>query len=618
MKAPLEQGREAARVERAAKDSAAHERSQGAAFDARLVRRLLVYIRPHQRLIWTGLALLLVGNGLRLAGPAIVMQAIDRHLTAGHLGGYFELVALFVAIALAEFVCRRIQIYAVDEAGQNSLYDLRLALFRHLQRLPSRFYDRTPIGRLVGRVTTDIEALQEMFSSGVVTILGDFVFLGATVVILLSLQWKLALATFVVVPVLIVVTLAIRIRVRKAYVVMRRRLSALNAYLHEQIGGMDVVQAFGRENLSRARFGEINHELCGSQLTSVRWESALSAIMEMLGSLTVALILWYGSGFVVEGGGAAADALTIGALFAFIDYMQRFFQPLNDLSLKYTVMQNAMTASDRIFSLLDEPGELSEPAVSKAPSDVRGAVEFKDVVFGYDPAEPVLMNVSFRVAPGETVALVGATGAGKSSVLKLLSRLYEVQGGHVLLDDVDVRDYPQRELRRRIGVVSQDVFLFEGDILSNIKLGARELSDEEALAAAKELHLDQVVGRFPAGFAEPVRERGRNLSSGERQLVSFARVLAQEPSVLLLDEATSNVDTHTEHLLQDAVRRVMRRRTSLIVAHRLSTIRDADRIIVFQRGRIVEEGTHEALLELRGIYWRLYELQYREQERAVS
>lgn len=596
---------------------------RGAAFDARLMRRLIAYIRPHQQLIWSGLGLLLLANGMRLIGPAIVMRAIDKHLTgeqvtADSLRGFFLLVAAYVLIVLLELACRRVQMFSVERAGQNSLYDLRVALFAHLQRLPSRFYDRTPIGRLVGRVTTDIEALQEMFSSGVVTILGDFVFLGATVVILLSMQWKLALVTFLVVPVLVTVTLLIRVRVRKAYVEARARLSSLNAFLHEQISGMDVVQAFGREPRSRARFAEINDDFCRQQLVTVRWESLLSAIMEALGSLTVALILWYGSGLVIEGRSLGADVLSLGALWAFIDYMGRFFQPLNDLSLKYTVMQNAMTASDRIFALLDVGGMLPEPELSKAPDEVRGAVELRNVAFSYDEGSPVLRDVSFRVAPGETVALVGATGAGKTSVLKLLSRLYDVQGGQVLLDGVDVRDYPQRELRRRIGVVSQDVFLFEGDILSNIKLGARVLTDEQAMSAARELHLEQVVARFPAGFAEPVRERGKNLSSGEKQLLSFARVLAQEPSVLLLDEATSNVDTHTEHLLQEAVQRLMQGRTSLIVAHRLSTIRDADRILVFQKGEVVETGTHDELMQRKGVYFRLYELQYRDQERVAT
>lgn len=593
-------------------------RVQGAAFDGRLVRRLWGYVRGHQHLVWTGLALLILASACRLALPWLVMRAIDEHLSVGDLDGFRWLIAGVVGLAAAEFWIRRAQMYTVERAGQDSLYDLRLAVFRHLQRLSSSFYDKTPIGRLVGRVTTDVEALQEMFSSGAVTILGDFVFLAATVVILLVLQWKLALATFLVVPVLVWVTLTIRLRVRAAYVRMRGKLSHLNQYLHEQISGMPVIQMFVQEERSLGRYRDINAELCRNQLVSVRWESALSALMELFGNLTIALILWYGGRLALGGdggtGGAATDALTVGALFAFVDYMGRFFHPLNDLSLKYTVMQNAMTASDRIFALLDRTEILPEPAAPVRPERTEGTVRFEGVTFGYDPAEPVLRNVDFEVRAGERVALVGATGAGKTTVLKLLTRLYDVTSGRVTLDGVDVRDYEQRDLRRRIGAVSQDVFLFEGDVLSNVRLGHPEISDEEAQRAADRLHLDEVVARFPGGYREPVRERGKNLSAGEKQLLAFARVLAQEPRVLLLDEATANVDTHTEHLLQEAVHEIMAGRTALIVAHRLSTIRDVDRILVFHRGELVEEGAHDELMARDGVYRKLYELQFKEQE----
>jgi len=589
--------------------------ARGAAFDAGLVRRVWRFVRPHQRLIWTGLVLLILASGCRLALPWLVKRAIDEHLAVGDLDGFRVLVAGFVGLAACEFGIRRLQMYTVERAGQNSLYDLRLALFRHLQKLSSAFYDKTPIGRLVGRVTTDIEALQEMFSSGAVTILGDFVFLTATVGILLTLQWKLALVTFSVVPILVWVTLTIRLRVRSAYVRMRAKLSHLNQYLHEQISGMPVIQMFVQEERSRRRYEDINDELCRNQLVSVRWESTLSALMELFEHLTIALILWYGGGLAIESRGGAADALTVGALFAFVDYMKRFFHPLNDLSLKYTVMQNAMTASDRIFALLDRTEVLPDPPEPVRPERTAGTVEFQDVTFGYGGDEKVLDGVSFRIAAGERVAIVGATGAGKTTVLKLLTRLYDVTSGRILLDGIDVRDYEQRDLRRRIGAVSQDVFLFEGDVVSNVRLGHPDVSDDDARRAADRLHLDQVVARFPGGYREPVRERGKNLSSGERQLVAFARVLAQEPPVLLLDEATANVDTHTEHLLQEAVHEIMEGRTSLIVAHRLSTIRDVDRILVFHRGRLVEEGDHDALMAKHGVYRKLYALQFQEQER---
>ena len=584
---------------------------KAAAYDARLMRRLWGFIRPHQRLIWISLALLLFTSACRLALPYLVKLGIDDHITPGRMEGFGVLIGIFAAVAAAEVAGKAYQTWTVDKAGQNALLDLRLAVFRHLQRLSASFYDRTPIGRLVGRVTTDVEALQEMFSSGVVTILGDLVFLVATVVILFAMSWQLTLVTLLVVPVLLVITLWIRIRVRGAYAALIARRSRLNAFLHEHVVGMPLVQMFVREDLTRDGFAEINGGMRDAQLETVRWESFLSAITEMLGSFTLALILWYGGRLIT---GEPASGMTLGALFAFIDYMQKFFVPLNELSLKYTVMQNAMTASDRIFALMDTQERTPEPASPLAAPPTRGAIEFRDVTFGYAPDEPVLKRVSFAVAPGERVAVVGATGAGKTTILKLLTRLYDIQEGHVLLDGADIREYGLADLRGRVGIVPQDVFLFGGDILGNIRLGHPEITDEEAARAADSLHLDQVVARFPRGYREPVRERGANLSSGERQLIAFARVLAVAPKVLALDEATSNVDTNTEHLLQEAVHKLMEGRTSLIIAHRLSTIRDVDRILVLHKGELVEEGSHDELLARRGVYWRLVQLQYQDQE----
>lgn len=590
------------------------DKEGGAAFDARLVRRLWVFVRPQRRRLLLGFALLLATMACRLALPYLVKVAIDDHFTPQVAEGFWILVALFVAVAVAEAAARRWQMLAVERAGQDALYDMRASLFRHLQGLPSRFFDRTPTGKLVGRVTTDVEALQELFTQGVVTILGDLVFLAATLWILFALDVRLTLVTLGVVPILLGLTLFIRTRVRVAYVHLRSRLSRLNGLLHEHISGMNVIQMFAQEERSRAEFGEINDGVRTAQLTTVRWESTLSALTDMLGSFTMAVLLWYGGGLALAGEPGGALGLTLGTLFAFIDYMGRFFQPLNDLSLKYTVLQNAMTAADRIFRLFDERGQIPEPAQPVPLDAPRGAIEFRDVEFAYDEGKPVLRGVSFALAPGERVAVVGATGAGKSTVLNLLTRLYDVDGGAVLIDGVDVRAYGLRELRGHVGIVPQDVFLFEGDVLENVRLGHPEISDEAALAAARELGLDEVVARFPGGYREAVRERGVNLSSGEKQLVAFARVLAVAPEVLVLDEATSSVDTHTEALLQAAVHRIMQGRTSLIIAHRLSTIRDVDRILVLHKGELVEEGSHEELLEQRGRYWRLYQLQYREQE----
>ena len=564
-------------------------------------------IKPHQRLIWIGLALLLVNAACRLTLPFLVLTAVDDFLVPGELDGFWFLSWAYLAIAGLETACRRWQLIALETAGQNSLLDLRLHVFSHLQKLPARFFDRTPIGRLVGRVTTDVEALQETFSSGVVTILGDLVFLAAAVVILLALNLQLALTTMLMVPVLVATTMVVRGGVRRAYVVLRERLSHLNGFLHEQVSGMPIVQMFGQEANRVDEFAEINARVCSSQIRTVRLESTLSATVEMLGSFTTALILYYGGILEIE------EAIQLGTLVAFVDYMGRFFIPLNELSLKYTVMQNALVAGERIFALLDEDVEEADPEVPTVNTG-DGAIEFCDVTFGYDPESPVLKNVSFGTKAGEKVALVGATGAGKTTILSLLTRLYELDSGQILLDGVDIRELSRMELRRQIGVVPQDVFLFQGTILDNVRLGQPQITDAEAILAADQLHLDEIVRRFPGGYREPIAERGKNLSAGEKQLIALARMLVVAPRVLALDEATSNVDSHTEHLLQDAVHRLMSGRTSLIIAHRLSTIKDVDRILVMHAGELVEQGTHDELMARRGVYWRLYQLQYQDQE----
>lgn len=591
----------------------------GRVYDAQLVRRLWQYVRPQRALVLASLALMLVTSGTGLAMVWIVKLVIDRNITPGDYTGFGTLLAAFCALALVEVVCRGIQTWTVDLAGQNALLELRRDVFAHLQRLSSSFYDRTPIGRLVGRVTTDVEAIQELFSSGVVTILGDLVFIVATVAILFSMSVPLTFLVLLVVPVLLALTLFIRTRVRATYAGMLAARSRLNAYLHEHVVGMPIVQMFVREGKAREGFGEINARMRDEQLKSVWWESNLSALTEMLGSLTLALILWYAGSAAAEAMGQPVSELvgaplTLGMLFAYIEYMQRFFAPLNDLSLKYTVMQSAMTASERIFALLDTRSFVEEPARPVQAPPTRGAIAFKHVSFGYSADQPVLRDVSFEVAPGERVAIVGATGAGKTTVLKLLTRLYDLQGGAIELDGIDVREYALADLRRRVGIVPQDVFLFGGTLLENIRLGHPEIGDEEAMRAADRLHLDRVVARFPLGYREPVRERGANLSSGERQLFAFARVLAVAPPVLALDEATSNVDAETEHLLQEAVHELIQGRTSLVIAHRLSTIHDVDRILTLHKGELVEDGTHAELLAHRGVYWRLYQLQYQERD----
>ena len=572
--------------------------------------RLWPVIEPHRHLLWGGLAMLLLNAGCRLLLPFLMMTAIDGFLLEGDLAalqGFWWLLAAYVAVALFEAYGRRMQILLLEQAGQGALVDLRRRVFLHLQRLPTAFFDRTPTGRLVGRVTTDIEALQQLFSSGVVTVLGDLIFLIVAIGILLSLSVPLTLLTLVMVPVLLVTTAFIRTQSRKAYTAMRERLSQLNAFLHEQVSGMPIVQAFAQEERRRGEYAGIVGGVRDAQLLAVRWESLLSAATEVLGSFTTALILWYGGGLALD---VERSGLTLGVLFAFVDYMQRFFGPLNDLSMKWTVLQNAMVASDRIHALLAAEPEAPDPAGALTPEGP-GRLEVDGVTFRYASGnEPAVRGLSFTIEPGQHVAIVGATGAGKSTILSLVTRLYEIDEGAIRLDGVDVRKMARPALRRAVGVVPQDVFLFRGTLLENILLGQPEATEDEAIAAARELGLDEIVARFPRGYHEPVAERGRNLSAGEKQLVAFARMLVMGPRVLALDEATANVDSRTEQLLQEAVQRVMRGRTSLIVAHRLSTVRDADRILVMRRGELIEQGSHDELIARDGAYRRLYELQF--------
>ncbi|MEO0478582.1 MAG: ABC transporter ATP-binding protein [Planctomycetota bacterium] len=564
-----------------------------------LLAQIWRFVRPHQRLLWFGLALLFLNVGARLGQPWLMKTAIDDFLLDEEQTGFVWLLVGYLGLAVVEWLGRRGQLLALERAGQSTLLDLRIEVFRHLQRLPMRFFDRTPVGRLVGRATTDIEALQELFSSGLVTVLGDIVFLAVAVGILVSLDLELALASLASVPVFLAATIFVRRFARKAYTELRTRLSQMNADLHEQVSGMEVVQLFGQEEQSAHRFSDSNQGLRSAQLRSVRWESVLSALTEMIASITTAVVLWVGGRSVL--GLDGDEVLSIGTLYAFVDYMRQMFVPLTDLSLRYTVFQNGMIAGDRIFGLLKEEPESPDPA-EPAVSEGAGVVEFDAVGFGYDPSRPVLSGFNLRVAPGERVALVGATGAGKSTVLNLLTRLYEIDSGAIRLDGADIREMARQDLRRRVGVVTQDVFLFSGSILDNIRLARPDTSDEEAIRAAEELGLGEIVKRFPNGYYEPVAERGRNLSAGERQLIAFARVLVAQPDVIALDEATSNVDAETESILQRALHRVMANRTSLVIAHRLATVREADRIVVIGGGEVLETGRHEDLVQAGGAY----------------
>lgn len=586
------------------------EEALGKAYDARLVRRLWTYMRPYRNRILISLLLLLLISGFQLLQPYLKKIAIDFYILPKNMEGLGAVVLIFLLALTGEFLLRYYEAVITGTTGQLVIFDLRTEIFNHILKLPSRYFDRTPVGRLITRVTTDVEALDQMFAYGVVTILGDIVKIFAIVIILFLVDFRLSLITFTIVPFLLASTMYFRLKARDAFRSIRVFLAKLNSLLHENITGMSVVQMFARERKNRMRFERVNADLRDAQLRSVFYESALSALVEFIGSVGLALILWYGGGRIVR------EALTFGSLVLFIDLVGRFFEPIFSLSQQYTIMQSAMASSERIFTLLDTR-EMIENPDEPAPADgVAGEIEFRDVEFEYKKNEPVIRSVSFRIKPGEKVAIVGATGAGKTTLIKLLTRLYDVDKGGILLDGKDIRSMDKHELRENIAMVLQDVFLFSGDIDYNIRIGNDSISPAMVRQAAREANVDAFIDRFPNRYNEPVRERGRNLSSGEKQLISFARVLAYKPKILVLDEATSSVDTNTERLIQQAVRKLMEGRTSIVIAHRLSTIKDVNRILVMHKGQVVEEGTHAELLEKRGVYYRLYLLQYKGQEAA--
>jgi ATP-binding cassette subfamily B multidrug efflux pump len=496
--------------------------------------------------------------------------------------------------------------------AQRCLADLRVAVFSHVQKLPMAYFDRNPVGRLVTRMTTDVDVLQEMFAAGVMTLVSDFVMVGWIIVIMVSIDVKLALVSLALIPPMILAVNFFRIKARQTYRLIRERIARINAYLGEAISGMTIIQLFVREERSYKIFDDLNAAHRDANHLSNIYEASLSSMVEAAGSVSVALLLWYGGGEVLHG------MIGIGTLVAFKEYIHRFFVPLRDFSQKYTVMQSAMSAAERIFHLLDTPVAIAGPAKPLAPRSFRGEVEFDDVWFSYKKDEPVLKGVSFRIVPGEKVAVVGATGSGKTTTIKLLNRFYDIQRGSIKVDGIDVRDWDLQALRRHIGVVLQDVFLFSGDIQTNLSLGDSSIPRDRLEWAVRHANLERYVRGLPGGLTTPVRERGSNFSAGQRQLMALARVLVFQPGILVLDEATSSVDTETELLIQDALERIMEERTCLVIAHRLSTIRNADRIIVLHRGEIREMGSHTELLQRHGIYYRLYRLQYEQEELKVG
>jgi ATP-binding cassette, subfamily B, multidrug efflux pump len=655
----------------------------GKAYDSRLMKRLLTYLRPYRWQVGISLIAILFKAVADVLGPYLVAVEIDRYLAPTYkpffldsvlspnpLTGIAQIAGLYVGLLVFAFLLEYLQIYLMQWTGQMVMFDLRSQIFRHLQRMHIGFYDKNPVGRLVTRVTTDVDALNEMFTSGVVSIFEDVFVLAGIVAIMLSMDWKLALITFAVLPAIGYATKVFRDKVRDSYRRIRVAIARINAYLQEHVSGMAVVQLFNREERAFAKFSEVNAVHMDAYKDAILAHAVYYPVVEVLSSVAIASVIWFGGNQVLSQVVTTTINLgfrhgrillhpistitTLGVLVAFIQYAQRFFRPIQDFSEKYNILQSAMASSERIFKLLDTPAEITSPQVTKAPEGP-GRIEFDHVWFRYRSVEAgdghggpdgrqagpafrvlpektaahalgpgaappsgqpdwVLQDVSFTIEPGETVAIVGHTGAGKTTIISLLMRFYDVQKGAIRIDGIDVKDMDLAALRRRFGVVLQDPFLFTGTVGGNIRLGSEWIQDQDVEKAAEDVNLADFIRALPGGFEEEVRERGSTLSTGQKQLISFARALAHDPEILILDEATSSVDTETEFRVRDALSRMVEGRTSLIIAHRLSTVQRADKIIVMHKGQVREMGTHQELLAHRGIYYKLYQLQYKDQE----
>ena len=612
------------------------EETLGRTYDARLMRRLLGYLRPYRIRMALAVFLIVVSSLLQLVGPLVTAIALDlyvkplgedgaRPVVGLGLEGFLEshgldwtpneglqvLAGIYLGSLLLTFVVLYFQSYLMQMMGQLIMRDLRQEVFSHLQELHVAFFDKHPVGRLLTRVTTDVDALNELFTAGLVAIFGDVVLLIGIVVVLFWMDWRLAVVTFAILPLLLALTFWFKVRARQMYRLVRVRVARINSFLQEHVSGMSVLQLFGREEAALGEFKTINREHRDANVHAIRYFAIYYPAVELITSIGVALIVWYGGGRVIQG------AASIGALVAFLQYAQRFYQPLADLSEKYNILQSAMASSERIFSLLDSSTEIRSPEVPLSGGELVGGIEFDSVEFSYLPGEPVLRDLSFRIAPGETVAVVGHTGAGKSTLANLILRFYDVSSGRVRVDGVDVRDWDLQALRNGTGMVLQDVFLFADTLAENIRLGNVAIDEQRVEWAASEIQAQEFIDKLPDRFETRVQERGAGLSVGQKQLVAFARALAFDPRILILDEATSSIDTETEQRIQEALDRLLEGRTSLVIAHRLSTIQNADRILVLHKGELREQGTHRELLAMNGIYHRLYQLQYQNQPNAA-
>jgi ATP-binding cassette subfamily B multidrug efflux pump len=580
----------------------------GKAYDSRLMKRMLKYLRPYVWHVALAILMSILVSGMEAIRPWFTKHAVDVDIAQRDMHGLLITALLFLAVLIVRGVVQYLNTYLTQWIGQRTIYDLRMQLFEHLQNLGLKFFDRNPIGRLITRVTNDIEVLNEMFSSGIVMVFSDVFTIIGILYFMFSMSWQLALVSLSVLPLLFYGTFLFRKKAREAYREVRIQIARINAFMQEHITGMVVDQIFNREKKSFNKFEKINKAHRDANINSIFYYALFYPGVELIGALAVGLIVWY------AGVNALAGAITLGTVMAFLQFNEMFWRPIRDLSEKYNIMQTAMASSERVFRLLDDRTIVPEPVSPIPLPTVRGEIEFRNVWFAYNDTQYVLKDVSFKIAAGETVAIVGATGAGKSSTINLLSRFYDINKGQILIDGVDIRSVRTDELRKHIAVVLQDVFLFAGDIKSNITLGDDSIPLEQVTSAAEIVGADRFIERLPSGYDTEVKERGATLSVGQKQLISFARALAYDPRILILDEATSSVDTETELLIQAAIKRLLRGRTSIVIAHRLSTIQSADKIIVLHKGEIREVGTHQELLALGGIYYKLYQLQYKDQE----
>jgi ATP-binding cassette, subfamily B, multidrug efflux pump len=582
----------------------------GKAYDARLMRRLLRYLWPYRWQAGLALAAIITNSVLQLVPPFLMKKAIDQHIATGRLAGLGIVAAQYLAVLVASFGLEYLQTWLMQMTGQRIMFDLRMQIYERLQQLDLRFYDRNPVGRLMTRVTSDVDVLNDLFTAGVVAIFGDVFTLAGIMIVMLMMDWQLALTSFAVLPLIVLVTQWFRRNVRESYRQVRSWIARINAFLQENITGMATVQLFRREEMNYARFEGINAQHREANIDSIFYYAVFYPAIEIIGAMAASLIIWYGGLQVMAG------TLTLGALVAFLQYSSRFYRPISDMSEKFNVLQSAMASSERIFKLIDEPvGIVSPPQPARRDPAKAPHIVFDHVWFAYSGEDYVLRDVSFEVLPGQRIGIVGATGSGKTTVINLLMRFYDVSRGRILVDGIDIRDLALEDVRAMFGLVLQDVHLFSGSIGANIRLGETRLGDEDVARAAAAVRADRFISQLPAGAQTVLGERGASLSVGQKQLLSFARALAFDRPVLVLDEATSSVDTDTEIIIREALEVLMRGRTTVAIAHRLSTIQDMDQILVLHKGVLRESGTHQELLARRGIYFKLYQLQFKDTEK---